>query len=141
MRRTVSLIALLLTACDIVDPPPYPDISGTYDLVVTFDNVQANGAGQLVIGQETRQESRLSGGAVFSLSYTLGGRSYEQQFNQHFTDATVDENGAVRFWVGSGEPNWLFIGTAADGQISGTHVWYGLNQGGTWVATRRGPIP
>jgi hypothetical protein len=138
-RAATLLVAAALAACDILDPPRYPDISGSYTIEVRFDGRDWVGTGDLLIRQEDRDEPTLSGGAVIALRWSLGGRPLETSYtNVHFTGATVDEAGAVRFGLNQSGYSWTFTGTRTGEGLAGEHDYAGLGSG-TWTATWREP--
>lgn len=137
------LAALALLACgdSPTEPPPFPPVSGTFEIDVEFRDLSsrvARASGTIVLEQPSRQSGKLSGSAdVVVVILAPATRITE------IRDPSVTEAGRISFELPPENPTstWLFTGSvSADGtRLGGVHVLSGAQGGsfsGLWRATR-----
>ena len=139
----VALLAVALLACGdgSTDPPPFPSVSGTYDVELTFDDFPPStihGSGTLTFAQPDQSSGELTGSANVAL--VINGSVDDMTEVSH---AFVTRDGTIHFRLGALTPptTWRFEGTVPNGSatISGRHVLEGEGErySGSWSATRQ----
>jgi hypothetical protein len=143
LRRSLVVAGVLTSlACgDSTAPPPFPAVSGTYQIDLTFDGVPSSfafGGGTITIVQASRNEGTLTGSA--NVTATAGSTTIVLT---DFNSASVTEAGDIRFRLNppASTTIWGFDGTVTNGgaRMSGTHALVSPTSTitGTWTATRR----
>jgi hypothetical protein len=138
------IAALTLLACgdSPTEPPPFPAVSGTFEIDVDFTDLSssvARASGTIVLEQPSRQSGELGGSAdVVVVILAPATRITE------IRAPSVTEDKRISFELPPENPTstWLFRGSvSADGtRLGGIHVLSGAQGGsltGSWRATRR----
>lgn len=131
MRRTLiklSFATLAATACggdSVAAPPPYPALSGTYQVTATFSTLPSNQAsttGTITFSQPSRNDSTLVGSAGLVVTLLGSGTPLTQ-----ITNARISMTGAVTFLVPTANPTttWQWSGQLNGALITGTNVLAG----------------
>ena len=140
----VASAAVALVACSDspTAPPPFPAVSGTFEIEVEFKDLPSKVArayGTIIVEQPSRWSGALSGSADVVMFILAPATRITE-----IRDASVTEDGQLSFDLPPENPTstWRFSGSvSADGtRLGGVHLLSGAQGGslsGPWRAVRR----